>query len=58
MTTSHFGTMLLFAFFVSTIFAVIAKDSPREQLQMGAKLFGGFVAAGVVLGWVMLLLPL
>jgi hypothetical protein len=57
-TTSHFGTMLLFAFFVSTIFSVIAKDTPREQLQMGARLFGGFVAAGVVLGWIMLALPL
>ena len=58
MTTSHFGTMLLFAFFVSTVFSVIAKDTPREQLRMGAKLFGSFVAAGVVLGWIMLVLPL
>jgi hypothetical protein len=58
MTTTHFGTMLLFAFFVSLIFAVIAKDSPREQLTMGAKMFGGFVAAGVIMAWIMLVLPL
>ena len=31
--TSHFGLMLLFAFFVSLIFATIAKDTPAEQAQ-------------------------
>jgi hypothetical protein len=55
--TSHFGLMVLFAFFVSTVFAVIAQDAPREQFRFGAKLFGGFVGTGLVLGWVMLLLP-
>ncbi len=55
--TSHFGLMALFAFFVSLVFAVIAKDTPVEQFRFGAKLFGGFVGAGLVLGWVMLLLP-
>jgi hypothetical protein len=58
MTTSHFGLMLLFAFFVSLVFAVIAEDQPAGQLKLGAKFFGGFVAVGVVLGWVMLALPL
>jgi hypothetical protein len=55
--TSHFGLMALFAFFVSLVFAVIAKDAPAEQFRFGATLFGGFVGAGLVLGWVMLLLP-
>ena len=56
--TSHFGLMVLFAFFVSVVFAVIGRDEPAEQLKLGAKFFGGFVAAGVVLGWLMLALPL
>jgi hypothetical protein len=57
MTTSHFGLMLLFAFFVSLVFAVIARDQPAEQLKLGAKFFGGFAAAGIVLGWILLLMP-
>ena len=56
--TSHFGLMLLFAFFVSVVFATITKDSPKEQLVLGAKMFGAFVAAGIVLGWVLRLFPL
>jgi hypothetical protein len=55
--TSHLGLLLLFAFFVSLVFAVIQKDTPAEQLRLGARMFGGFVGAGVVLGWLMLALP-
>jgi len=50
--------MVLFAFFVALVFAVIAKDPPAEQLRFGLALFGGFMGAGYVLGWVMLALPL
>jgi hypothetical protein len=55
---SHFGLMLLFAFFVSLVFATIAKDTPREQAILGARMFGTFLAAAIVLGWVMRLFPL
>jgi hypothetical protein len=55
---SQFGLLALFSFFVSLVFAVIAKDAPEEQARLGVKLFGGFLAAGYVLGWVMLALPL
>ena len=56
--TSHFGLMLLFAFFVSVIFATIAKDTPAEQARLGAKMIGMFIGAAIVLGWVMRLFPL
>ena len=56
--TSHFGLMLLFAFFVSVIFATITKDSPREQLLLGARMFATFIGAALVLGWLLRLLPL
>jgi heme A synthase len=56
--TSHLGLMVLFAFFVSLIFAVIQKDQPHEQLRLGARMFAGFVGAGVILGWIMLVFPL
>jgi hypothetical protein len=54
---SHFVLMALFAFFVSLVFAVIAKDDPREQLQFGALMFAGFLVSGVALGWIMYPFP-
>jgi hypothetical protein len=56
--TSHFGLMIVFALFVSLVFAVIAKDQPAEQVKLGARMFGSFVAAALVLGWVMRIFPL
>jgi hypothetical protein len=56
--TSHFGLMLLFAFFVSVVFATITKDSATEQLVLGVKMFGMFIGAAIVLGWVLRLFPL
>ena len=56
--TSHLGLMLLFAFFVSLVFATIAKDTPREQARLGAQMFVTFIGAAIILGWVMRLLPL
>ena len=56
--TSHFSLLVLFALLVSTVFAVLLKDSPREQLRTGAMMFGGFIAAAFVLGWLMYPLPL
>ena len=55
---SHFLLLVLFAFFVSLVFAVIAKDDPREQLRLGGLMFGGFVVSAVVLGWLMFPFPI
>ena len=56
--TSHFLLLLLFAFFVSLVFSVLLRDEPRAQLRTGAMMFGGFIAAAVVLSWLMYPLPL
>ena len=40
---SHLLLLVIFAFFVSLVFAVIAKDDAREQLRFGSMLFAGFV---------------
>jgi heme/copper-type cytochrome/quinol oxidase subunit 4 len=56
--TSHFWIMVLFAFFVSLVFAVLMRDDPREQLRTGGMMFGAFVIAAYVLGWLMYPLPL
>jgi hypothetical protein len=55
---SHFLLLALFAFFVSLVFALIAKDDAREQIRFGGLLFGGFVASALVLGWLMRPFPL
>ena len=55
---SHLLLMSLFAFFVSLVFAVIAKDTAREQARLGALMFSGFLVSAIVLGWLMYPLPL
>ena len=55
---SHLVLLVLFALFVSLVFAVIAKDDAREQLRFGGMMFGGFLASAIVLGWLMYPIPL
>ena len=55
---SHIVLLVIFAFFVSLVFALLAKDDTREQLRFGGLLFAGFVAAAIVLGWLMYPFPL
>ena len=54
---SHLLLLVLFAFFVSFVFALIARDEPAEQLRFGGLLFAGFVGSAVVLGWLMFPFP-
>lgn len=55
---SHILLLILFAFFVSLIFALLTKDDVREQLRFGGLLFGGFLVGAIVLGWLMYPFPL
>jgi hypothetical protein len=55
---THFLLLLLFAFFVSLVFAVLMRDEPREQLRTGGLFFGAFVGAALAIGWLMYPLPL
>ena len=54
---SHFVLLALFAFFVSLIFALLAKDDVKEQVRFGGMMFAGFILAAVVLGWLMYPFP-
>jgi hypothetical protein len=56
--TSHFLLMALFAFLVSVVFAVLLRDDVRSQVRTAGWMFGAFVAAAAVLGWLMYPLPL
>ena len=55
---SHLLMMALFAFFVSLVFAVLAKDTTREQLRLGGMMFAGFLAVGIIVSWLMYPFPL
>lgn len=55
---SHLFLLVLFAFFVSLVFAVIARDDAREQIKLGGLMFAGFIASAIVLGWLMYPFPL
>ncbi len=55
---SHFLLLVLFAFFVSLVFAALTKDEPREQVRFGVMLFGAFIVSALALGWLMYPFPL
>jgi len=55
---SHLLLLVIFAFFVSLVFAVLTKDDLREQVRFGGMLFAGFVVTALVLGWLMYPFPL
>jgi hypothetical protein len=54
---SHFLLLALFAFFVSLVFSLLAKDEPKEQVRLGGMMFAGFLGAAFVLGWLMYPFP-
>jgi len=55
---SHLGLLVMFAVFVSAIFAALLRDDPKQQLRFGIRLLAGFVGAALVLSWLMYPLPL
>jgi len=56
--TSHLLLLVLFAALVSTVFATLSRDEPKAQLRTGALMFGAFIGAAILLGWLMYPLPL
>ena len=57
MALTHFPAMVLFSFLVSVVFGVLSKDTPRERIIYGAKVFAAFVGVAVLLAWIMYPLP-
>jgi hypothetical protein len=54
---SHFEALTIFALLVAVVFAVINKNTPREQLRYGVFVFFSFLAAAIVVGWIMYPFP-
>ena len=55
--STHLGAMVVFAFFVSVVFATLMRDEPAEQLRLGLRLFGGMAGGGLLAGWLFYPLP-
>ena len=58
MNFSHFGALTLFSLLVSIVFALITKNTPREQVRYGVFVFLSFLAVAIAIGWLMYPLPL
>ncbi len=55
---SHLLLLAVFATLVSAVFAALTRDDPKSQMRAGAMMVAGFIAAALVLGWLMYPLPL
>ncbi len=51
MMHSHLITLLVFSALVSTVFAVLLRDTPRARLRFGVMAFAGFVLTTILIGW-------
>ena len=58
MTLTHFEALFVFSVIVSTVFALITKNTPREQVRYGIFVFVSFLAVAFFVGWIMYPLPL
>jgi ABC-type uncharacterized transport system permease subunit len=57
MPLTHFPAMLLFSFLTSVVFGVVSKNSTRERIIYGAKVFVAFVGVAILVGWLLYPLP-
>ncbi len=58
MMGSHLITLLVFSALVSTVFAMLLRDTTRERVRFGLLAFGAFVLTTLVAGWLMNPFPL
>src|ERR1041385_7512785 len=53
----HFLVMTLFAAFAGVVFGAMAKDTTRDRMLYGLKVFAEFMVIGLVLGWILYFIP-
>ena len=49
--------MTLFAALASIVFGAMGKDTTRERLLYGVKVFAEFMVIGLILAWVLYFIP-
>jgi hypothetical protein len=52
-THSHVLNLLVFSALVSTVFATLLRNTPKERVRFGLWAFGAFVLSTLALGWLM-----
>ena len=50
---THFTAVLLFSLFVSVVFGITQRETPRAMLRYGISCFLLFVGSVIVLSWLM-----
>lgn len=55
--TSHFFILSVFAFLVSIGFALLMRDTRKEQIRFAVFAFACFVGSAFVIGWLMYPFP-
>lgn len=53
----HFLVMTAFAALAAFVFGTVTKDSNRDRLVYGLKVFAEFMLIGVVLAWILYFIP-
>lgn len=49
--------MMLFTVMIALVFGVIARDTGRERVMYGLKIFAEFMGIGLALAWLLYFLP-
>jgi hypothetical protein len=50
---SHFTAVLLFALFVSVVFGITQRETPKLMFRYGALFFSALAGSAIVLSWLM-----
>ena len=54
---THLLVMMMFASIVALVFGVVARDTGRERVLYGLKVFAEFMGIGLALAWLLYFLP-
>jgi hypothetical protein len=58
MLRSHFLTLVIFSTLVSTFFASLTRETPREAIRVGSIMLLSMIGISVVVAYVMYVFPL
>jgi hypothetical protein len=53
--TSHLGLMIVFGVCVAAVFGALLRETAREQIRLGLRIFGALVLGAYTLGWLLFL---
>ena len=53
----HVLVMTAFAGLAAVVFGIVAKDSKKDRIVYGLKVFAEFLVIGLALGWILYLIP-